>query len=73
MHGTCKEAYGDFQRTGTRFMTVSTFLSHAELNWNIGTLWLITMPDPDISTFYLAMWLLISAHAPAKPEEGGMG
>jgi hypothetical protein len=28
------------------------------------------MPDPDISTFYLAMWqLLISARAPAKPEE----
>jgi hypothetical protein len=28
------------------------------------------MPDPDISTFYLTMWqLLISAHAPAKPEE----
>jgi hypothetical protein len=27
------------------------------------------MPDPDIS-FYLAQWLLISAHA--KPEEHGL-
>jgi hypothetical protein len=53
----------------TRFITISTHLSRTQISLGTDFAKLITMPDPDISTFYLTMWQLYQSPCSAKPEE----